>query len=429
MSSDPTFSTLPDPGPANGVPGSLTPPVPPSIPPVIPVDAAEAPVVLVVNLDDQPLAELPPPDKPRKALGPIFKRPHPNIWWAFLWTFVWMLAGIAGCVAVIVGVVGVEVISRPNPIERDAYLRELGSGKDLMTSESGSRLMLIAQGAFVLCLAVVGWLFVRLFLGRDWRRQLAVRLPSPTHLLLALLIWPGMYVAVGLLDHFVKEYIKPPSLMGGLESIEVMISQWPWWLAVLVIGLGPGVSEELWCRGFLGQGLIGRYGVLVGVLLTSLIFGLMHVEPRQVIYAPFMGLVLHFVYLTSRSFLLPVLLHTMNNSFAALEACKNQPGAPEVPGLAAFEKAVENQPARMVAVGLLLAGAVAWALYRSRVRMVAELLASGESAGLPDYAIVEHPRPASGRVLVRPPVGWLASTLVLALLIVFVVLVYLSQPV
>jgi membrane protease YdiL (CAAX protease family) len=428
MASDQSFTPAPDPN--AGAPVRVTPVVviPTCIPSVIPVEPAEVQEVLLLQPDPEPVVELPLPDRPRKQLGPIFKRPHPNIWWAILWTIVMMLAGIAGSAVVTAGVLVVQLVRESNPTEREAYLKELGDSKDLMASEQGSQLMLMAQGSFVICITLVGWLFIRLFLGRDWMRQLAVRLPSPTHLLLALLIWPGVMIAVGMLDKAVKTYINPPSLV-ELESIGTMVKQWPWWLGVLVIGLGPGISEELWCRGFLGQGLVGRYGVVMGVLLTSIIFGVMHVEPRQVIYAPVMGVVLHFVYLTSRSFLLPVLLHTLNNSLAVLETFRDDPSVPQVPGFAWFDRASDNRPFEMLAVGLLLAGAVAWALYRSRVRMVAELTAAGETAGLPEHATVEYPRPASGRVLVRPPVGWLASTLVLASLAAFVVLIYLSQPV
>ena len=31
-----------------------------------------------------------------------------------------------------------------------------------------------------------------------------------------------------------------------------MIGYWPWYLGVLIIGIGPGIGEELFCRAFLG---------------------------------------------------------------------------------------------------------------------------------------------------------------------------------
>src|SRR5207249_3638911 len=102
------------------------------------------------------------------------------------------------------------------------------------------------------------------------------------------------------------------------ESLEKMFGALPWWYGVLVVGLAPGVSEELWCRGFLGRGLVGRYGPVAGVLLTSLFFGALHLDPPHVVATFCMGAALHVVYLFTRCLWLPILIHFLNNSLAVL---------------------------------------------------------------------------------------------------------------
>jgi hypothetical protein len=92
----------------------------------------------------------------------------------------------------------------------------------------------------------------------------------------------------------------------------------------LAVGLGPGVVEEIWCRGFLGRGLTARYGLVLGVILTSIIFGLLHCSLTYAIPTACMGLYLHFVYLTSRSLWISILLHTLNNSAAIVATLINQ---------------------------------------------------------------------------------------------------------
>ena len=74
-----------------------------------------------------------------------------------------------------------------------------------------------------------------------------------------------------------------------MEAMVKEFRTWPWQFGVLVIGLGPGLSEELWCRGFLGRGLVEHYGVILGVLLTSFLFGLIHGDPHQGTMAMLMG--------------------------------------------------------------------------------------------------------------------------------------------
>src|SRR5262249_58365629 len=99
----------------------------------------------------------------------------------------------------------------------------------------------------------------------------------------------------------------------------------------------PGVSEELWCRAFLGRGLVGKYGVFWGMLMASFFFGAIHGDPRQATYAAAMGVVLHSIYLFSRSLLVPMLLHFGNNALGIaltrIEALKALDSAEDVPWL------------------------------------------------------------------------------------------------
>jgi membrane protease YdiL (CAAX protease family) len=83
------------------------------------------------------------------------------------------------------------------------------------------------------------------------------------------------------------------------------------------IAIAPALGEELICRGLIGRGLIARWGVVPGVLVTSVLFGIMHINPAQAVAVIPLGIAMHFVYLTTRSFWAPVLLHLLNNAFAA----------------------------------------------------------------------------------------------------------------
>src|SRR5207247_6579582 len=91
-------------------------------------------------------------------------------------------------------------------------------------------------------------------------------------------------------------------------------AQNPLWFTLLVLAVGAAVNEELFCRGFLGRGLVGRYGVVLGVLITSAIFGLIHGNVPQGIWAFVLGCSLHLAYLATRSLWVPMLLHFLNNA-------------------------------------------------------------------------------------------------------------------
>jgi hypothetical protein len=89
-------------------------------------------------------------------------------------------------------------------------------------------------------------------------------------------------------------------------------------IPILAVGVGPGVVEELWCRGFLGRGLCARYGLVAGIVTISFFFAALHLSLSQFLVYALMGGYLHFVYLATRSLWIPVLLHMLNNSFAIL---------------------------------------------------------------------------------------------------------------
>src|SRR5262245_9452501 len=267
-----------------------------------------------------PAGGTPPPlPVPDVALPP--PPPHPGFWWAVLWCIGFILATQVPSAILTVVVWLVLLIARgedPPP---------MGNTAALMQSET----FVLALAPGLLAAQLLGiafsWMVIRLIVGRDWPRQLAVRLPGALHLLLALLALPGLILMANALDALGKRVL--PSLM-DLEGMTAVFNRWPWPFAVLAVGVGPGLAEELWCRGFLGRGLVGRYGVVWGVLLSSLFFGVIHLEPRQVLYATGVGVLLHFTYLTTRSLWAPVLLHFGNNTLSVL--------APRVPDLEVLDR-------------------------------------------------------------------------------------------
>jgi membrane protease YdiL (CAAX protease family) len=152
-------------------------------------------------------------------------------------------------------------------------------------------------------------------IGRDWKRQLGVRTPYGLHVVLVLLIVPGFMIGADAIQWFFQwaTGLEPPSTAKALNGV---VGTCPWPLTALAVALGPGVVEELWCRGFLGRGLVARYGLVLGVLTTAVLFAAMHADPSQLLVIACMGAYLHFVYLASRCLWMPILLHASNNALA-----------------------------------------------------------------------------------------------------------------
>jgi len=153
-------------------------------------------------------------------------------------------------------------------------------------------------------------------IGSDWKRQIGFKRPAILHMLLALLLVPGFMMLSGGIQALLQEVgISQPAMN---EPLNDLFRSFPWSLTFLAVGFGPGFVEEMWCRGFLGRRLSARYGLVIGVTVTSILFGLLHGSLSYAIPTAIMGAYLHFVYLASRSIWVSITLHTLNNGVAIL---------------------------------------------------------------------------------------------------------------
>jgi membrane protease YdiL (CAAX protease family) len=252
----------------------------------------------------------------------------------------------------------------------------------------------------------------RLIGGEDWPAALRWRRGGPAEFLSSRrswivrhLSWLGMGIPLGVLAGWgtylglrwllVTAFgpgVAQPTDTSLMEDTMRAVSRWDVSLAVLIVGLGPGIGEELWCRAFLGRGLVARYGPIVGVLLTSFFFGLIHLEPRQGTMAVLMGLCLHYSYLTTRSLLVPMLLHFLNNSFAVIAVRFDQ--------FRQVEENPEGIPWFIFAAAVVLLLAVGWALFATRARLVA--LEPDLEDWKPEYPGASWPPPEVPVQVVRP---------------------------
>jgi len=256
-----------------------------------------------------------------------------------------------------------------------------------LMSSPGAQIFL--QGAILFCQAVTivfSLTILRWAVGREWNRKIALRLPNLEHVILVAIAMPALLIVSIALEQVLSHYL-PSIKQFGIPNVNDFVQStatWPWGIAVLAIGIGPAIGEELWCRGFLGQGLASRYGNWGCVLLASFLFGLIHIEPPQAVGAFLMGIVLYLCYLASRSILIPMLMHFINNTLGVLDESKTGP----LPIANTLETAYQSRPLLALSASLFVLITVGFIMYSSRVRIWAP-----EGAALPSasYPNVEYP--------------------------------------
>ena len=112
-----------------------------------------------------------------------------------------------------------------------------------------------------------------------------------------------------------SELISLPNIV---EDQMIGMCREPW--GILAIAIGAPIGEEIMFRwGIMGHLLRRNSSVPASILVSAVLFGLMHMNPAQVFFAAAMGIMLGILYWRSGNILWPIILHVLNNSVACLQ--------------------------------------------------------------------------------------------------------------
>jgi membrane protease YdiL (CAAX protease family) len=203
-------------------------------------------------------------------------------------------------------------------------------------------------------------------------------------------VWRSMLEAMpGLPD--VKSVQEVNIISGLAESLPLPI-------LVIVLAVLPAIGEELVFRGVIGRGLVARCGVVQGIFVTSLLFAVAHLHPAHQISVFPLGVLLHVIYLATRSILAPILLHFLVNSWAAVlaKASLGMKGEGEGAELLMGDDLMAWYVLLPAVVGSLSAIGFFW---RSRI----EFRDSSGNWWWPSYRSVETPSGPSESTRLKPP--------------------------
>ena len=150
-----------------------------------------------------------------------------------------------------------------------------------------------------------------------FRRSLYLKsnhVPSSTPWKRSLIALGGCILGAIALD-LLSELLALPNI---LEEQMTDMCREPW--GVLAIAIGAPIGEEIMFRwGIMGHLLRRNSSVPTAILVSAVLFGLMHMNPAQVFFAAAMGIMLGILYWRSGNIIWPIILHVLNNSVACLQ--------------------------------------------------------------------------------------------------------------
>lgn len=182
----------------------------------------------------------------------------------------------------------------------------LATGGDLSTVQS----MSLSPSLF-LSIALMGlWLWK---LGYISTEKSTWSIVSPSYIGLTLVI---SFSGIWLLD-FLMSYLHLPDLMK--ETFDLLQAGWVGILGIAV--LGP-VLEELLFRGAITKALLKQYSPSKAIIISALLFGVVHLNPIQVVGAGLIGLLLAWMYYKTASLIPCIIVHIINNSLSVYLSLK-----------------------------------------------------------------------------------------------------------
>lgn len=102
----------------------------------------------------------------------------------------------------------------------------------------------------------------------------------------------------------------------SLESIFLALAKQNGIFSFITIVIAAPILEELIFRGIMLDGLLKIYSPLKAILISSLLFGVIHLNPWQFVAAFVIGIFSGWVYYKTQKLTLCILIHFSNNLFA-----------------------------------------------------------------------------------------------------------------
>ena len=130
-----------------------------------------------------------------------------------------------------------------------------------------------------------------------------------------LILTLGMIIVSSEIGNIINAIIPPADWY--ISLVEELITL-PLGAALLTVAILPAVLEEFLYRGCFVLGLNPNVGRTKTLIASSLLFGLVHLNPWQFFPAVFIGYILGLLALRTGSIVLPIIAHFLNNALVVL---------------------------------------------------------------------------------------------------------------
>ena len=151
----------------------------------------------------------------------------------------------------------------------------------------------------------------------DIKSTFRLNYTSPLNFLLVIIAALPLLLLAGILGQLIN-YIFPVS-ENYLEALQnlITVKDSGLWFTLFVVGILPGICEEVMFRGFVLSAL-RKKGIWYGIILSAILFGAFHLDPFRFVPVTLFGVWLGYVAVKTNSLYIPILAHFVQNSLTIL---------------------------------------------------------------------------------------------------------------
>ncbi|MCX7656191.1 MAG: CPBP family intramembrane metalloprotease [Treponemataceae bacterium] len=209
----------------------------------------------------------------------------------------------------------------------------------------------------------------------DWR-----------YLAIGSILMVGLSIVLSEVDNLTRVVLPMPEFFQNIYG-SLFQSEGGFFSSFFTLCIVAPITEELFFRGLVLPGFLSRMTKTKAILLSALLFSLIHLSPWQLIGPFIIGIIFAIIYIETRSLLPTILLHSLFNFLPLLVMAILKIN---IPGYSVSDYSmVEFQPLWFDLLGLFLVG-IALVLYRFFLAPKAAN-SSSDSMGSPNVENVVSP--------------------------------------
>ncbi len=168
---------------------------------------------------------------------------------------------------------------------------------------------IMGENSFIMTIATLVLTLIFVIIYRHFRGgqarviRCSIRGFNPTVLLWGLVT----LISIAVVMEPIKQFLPQSSVPSGRGL----------YMILALVFVAP-IFEEILCRGIIMESVRSKRGAWAACVISSLIFGIMHIDPQSMINAFVVGLLLGYLYLRTDSIFAPIIIHAINNVLAYL---------------------------------------------------------------------------------------------------------------